>query len=92
MRVTNTILEARVPSMRHIYAIMWSLFSDLCSVQNKDPSSCEVSSILTFLRELLDKGHNSSMLRVYVGAIAVNHTLVAGQSVSNNDLNVKFGD
>ncbi len=28
MRVTNTILEARVPSMRHIYAIMWSLFSE----------------------------------------------------------------
>ncbi len=92
MRVTNTILEARVPSMRHIYAIMWSLFSDLCSVQNKDPSSCEVSSILTFLRELLDKGHNFSMLRVYVAAIAVNHTLVAGQSVSNNYLIVKFGD
>ncbi len=53
MRVTNTILEARAPSKRHLYGLMWSVFSDLCAVQNEDPSSCDMSSILTFLRELL---------------------------------------
>lgn len=44
----------------------------------------------SFLQELLDKGHTPSTLKLYVEAIAVNHSLVAGLSVVRNDLVVKF--
>ncbi|XP_016362283.1 taste receptor type 1 member 1-like [Sinocyclocheilus anshuiensis] len=40
--------------------------------------------------ELLDKGRAPSTLKVYVAAIAVNHSLEAGQSIGKNDLIVKF--
>lgn len=40
----------------------------------------------TFLQELLDRGRTPSTLKLYLVAIAANHTLVAGQSVSKNGL------
>ncbi len=72
-RVTNTILEARAPSTRCLYALKWSVFSVWFAAKNKDPSLCDMSSVLTFLQELLDKGCIPSTLKVYVAAIKVNH-------------------
>ncbi len=49
--------------------------------------------MLTFLQELLDKGRTPSTLKVYVAAIAANHSLEALSEVSTigrNDLVVKF--
>ncbi len=89
-RVTNTILEARAPSTRRLYALKWSVFSDWCSARTQDPTSCDVSHVLTFLQELLDKGHTPSMLKVYVAAIAANHSLEAGRTIGRNDLVIKF--
>ncbi len=89
-RVTNTILEARAPSTRCLYALKWSVFSVWFAAKNKDPSLCDMSSVLTFLQELLDKGCIPSTLKVYVAAIKVNHPLVADHSVGNNNLVVKF--
>ncbi len=89
-RVTNTILEARAPSTRRLYTLKWSVFSDWCSARTQDPTSCDVSHVLTFLQELLDKGHTPSMLKVYVAAIAANHSLEAGRTIGRNDLVIKF--
>ncbi len=53
-------------------------------------STCDVSHMLAFLQEQLDKGCTTSTLKGYVAAIAVNHSLMANQSVSRNVLVVKF--
>lgn len=58
--------------------------------QNEDPSACDISAILSFLQELLDKGCTPSMLKVYIAAITVNHALGAGQSVGRNNFVIKF--
>ncbi len=71
-RVTNTIMAARALSMRCLYALKVFAFSDWCAVWNEDPSSCDVSSILTFL---MDKGCTPSTIKVYGAAIVVNHAL-----------------
>ncbi len=51
----------------------------------EDWASCDILVILSFLQELLDKGHSPSMLKVYVAAIA-------GQSVGRNSLVVSFSE
>ncbi len=66
------------------------MFSVWFAAQNKDPSLCDMSSVLTFLQELLNKGCIPSMLKVYVAAITVNHPLAADHSVGKNNLVVKF--
>ncbi|XP_073706258.1 adhesion G protein-coupled receptor B3-like [Garra rufa] len=78
-RVRNTILESRALSTRRLYALKWSVFSDWCSVRSHDPISCDVSHVLTYLQELLDKGRSPSTLKVYMAAIAANHSPEAGQ-------------
>ncbi len=83
-RVTNTILEARAPSTRRLYALKWSVFSDWCSARNQDPISCDVSHMLIFLQELLDKGRTPSTLNVYMAAIAANHSPEAGRTIGRN--------
>lgn len=59
-------------------SLKWSVFSDWCAIWNEDPSSYGISLVLSFLQELLDKGHTPSTLKVYVASIPVNHALVAG--------------
>ncbi len=54
------------------------------------PSSREISLILSFLQELLDKGRSPSTLKVYVVAIAASHAPIVGQSVSKNNQVVRF--
>ncbi|KAL0171020.1 hypothetical protein M9458_035616, partial [Cirrhinus mrigala] len=68
--VLNTISQAGAPSTRWHYALKWSVFSD--------PISCDISLILSFLQELLDKGCSHSTLKVYVAAIAAYHAPIAG--------------
>ncbi len=55
-----------------------------------DPVSCDISLILSFLQELLDKGHSPSTLKVYVADIAASHALIAGQLVGRDNLVVCF--
>ncbi|KAI2654443.1 ORF V: Enzymatic polyprotein [Labeo rohita] len=61
--VLNTISQARAPSTRRLYALKWSVFSTWCSTRGKDPASCDISVILSFLQELLDKGRSPSTLK-----------------------------
>ncbi|KAI2668545.1 Gag-Pro-Pol polyprotein [Labeo rohita] len=88
--VLNTISQARAPSTRHLYALKWSVFSTWCSTHGKNPASCDISVILSFLQELLDKGRSPSTLKVYVAAIAAFHAPIADQSIGRNNLVVRF--
>ncbi|XP_042572020.1 uncharacterized protein LOC122135816 [Cyprinus carpio] len=89
-RVLDTISQARAPSTRRLYASKWSVFSTWCSDHGESPTSCDVSVILSFLQELLEKGRSPSTLKVYVATIAASHALITGQSVGRNDLVVRF--
>ncbi|KAF4115202.1 hypothetical protein G5714_002691 [Onychostoma macrolepis] len=80
------LIKLYYPSTQRLYAFKWSVFSDWCSARNQDPVSCDVSHVLTFLQELLDKGHTPSTLKIYVAAIAANHSLEAGRTIGRNAL------
>ncbi|KAL0173136.1 hypothetical protein M9458_033447, partial [Cirrhinus mrigala] len=84
--VLNTISQARAPSTRRLYALKWSVFSTWCSTRGKNPAFCDISVILSFLQELLDKGRSPSTLKVYVAAIAAFHAPIADQSIGRNNL------
>ncbi len=84
--VQNTITQARAPSTRRLYALKWCVFTTWCSTRGTDLVSCDISLILSFLQELLDKGRSPSTLKVFVAAIAASHTPIAGQSVDRNNL------
>ncbi len=86
----NTISQARTPSKRCLYALEWSVFSTFCTTCGTDPVSCDISLILSFLQELLEKGRSPSTLKVYVAAIAASHTSIDAQSMGRNNLVVCF--
>ncbi len=50
-----------------------------------DPEVCDLSLILSFLQELLEKGRSPSTLKVYVAAVAASHAPIDGQSVGKNN-------
>ncbi len=77
--VLNIIFQARAQSMRHLYALKWSVYSAWCATRGADPVLCYISLISSFLQELLEKGRSPSTLKVYVAAIAASHTPIAGQ-------------
>ncbi len=83
--VLNTISQARAPSMRCLYVLKWSVFSTWCTTHSSDPVLCDISLILSFLQELLEKGRSPSTLKVYVVAMAASR-----QSVGRNNLVVRF--
>ncbi len=83
--VLNIISQARVPSTRRLYAL-WSVFSARCSTRVADPVVCDISLILSYLQELLEKGRSPSTLKVYVAAIAALHAPIDGRSVGRNNL------
>ncbi len=89
-RVLNTIFEARAPSTRCLYALKWSVFSTWCLDHGENPSTSDLSVVLSFLQELLDKGCSPSTLKVYVASIAASHAPLAGQSVGSNNSVVRF--
>ncbi len=86
----NIISQAKALSMRRLYALKWSVFSAWCTTRGADPVLYDISLILSFLQELLEKGHSPSMLKVYVAAIAASHNPIDGQSVGRNNLVVRF--
>ncbi len=83
VRVSSTILEARAPSIRRLYALKWSVIRDWCYARSLDPTSCDVSHVLTFLQVLLINGRAPSTFKVYV---PVNRSLEAGQSIGRHNL------
>ncbi len=67
-----------------------SVFSAWCIICGADPVLFDISMILSFLQELLEKGCYPSMLKVHVAAIAASQALIDGQSVGRNNLVVRF--
>ncbi len=66
--VLNTISQARAPST---------------VVRGADPEVCDISLILSYMQELLEKCRSPSTLKVYIAAIAASHTPIDGQSVGS---------
>ncbi len=81
--VQNKITQARALSTRRLFALKWFVFA-WCSTCGTDPVSRDISLILSFLQELLDKGRSPSTLKVYVAAIAASHAPIVSQSVGRN--------
>ncbi|KAI2657489.1 Transposon Ty3-G Gag-Pol polyprotein [Labeo rohita] len=88
--VVNTLLQARAPSTRWLYDLKWRIFVNWCSSRGKDPRSCGIESVLSFLQGGLDRHLSASTLKVHVAAISANHDLVGGTSVGKHDLIIKF--
>ncbi len=84
------VSQARASSTRCFHALKWSVFSTWCATRGKDPVSCDILVILSYLQELLDKGRSPSTLKVYVAEISASHAPIAGQSVGRNNLVVRF--
>ncbi len=88
--VLNTISQARAPSTIRLFALKWSVFSAWCTLRGAGPVLCDILLILSYLQELLEKGHSPSTLKVYVAAIEASHAPLDGQSVGRNNLVVCF--
>ncbi|XP_057184332.1 uncharacterized protein LOC130550839 [Triplophysa rosa] len=76
----STITQARAPATRQLYAYKWHLVS----------SCCAIGVVLSFLQVRLESNLYPSTLKVCVAAIAAHHTLVAGKSLEQHDLVIKF--
>ncbi len=89
-RVLNTMAEARAPSTRRLYALKRSIFSAWCQDRDLDPVTSDVSVVLLFMQEMLDKQRSSSTIIVYAAAIVAFHALMAGRSVGRDSAVTKF--
>ncbi|KAI2665751.1 hypothetical protein H4Q32_022840 [Labeo rohita] len=88
--VVNTLLQTRASSTRRLYDLKWRIFVNWCSSHGKDPRSCGIESVLSFLQEGLDRHLSALTLKVHVAAISANHDLVGGRSVGKHDLIIRF--
>ncbi|XDV35093.1 hypothetical protein PO909_005124 [Leuciscus waleckii] len=88
--VVATITSARASSTRHVYALKWNLFVNLCSSKHREPTKCPISVVLSFLQEGLERRLSPSTLKVYVAAISAHHDAVEGKSVGKHDLIIRF--
>ncbi|KAK3542105.1 hypothetical protein QTP86_014357, partial [Hemibagrus guttatus] len=84
--VVETLLNAKAPFTRKLYALKWRLFSLWCAQREQDPVYCLVGTVLGFLQSRLSRGLSPSTLKVYVAAIAANHTLVLGATLGMHTL------
>lgn len=84
--VIQTLLSARAPSTRALYANRWKLFCVWCADQEVDPATCPIPALLRYLQVLLHRGLTASTLRVYVAAISARHVLVDGRTVGSHPL------
>ncbi len=75
---------ARGPSTQRLYALKLSIFSTWCQDRDLDPVISDVSEVLSFLQEMLDKQRSSSTVKVYTAAIAAFHAPIAGRSVGRD--------
>ncbi len=89
-RVLNTMAEARGPSTRRLYALKWSIFSACCQDRDLDPVTSDVSVVVSFLQEMLDKQQSSSTIKVYPAAIAAFHAPIVGRSVGRDSAVITF--
>ncbi len=89
-RVLDTMAEARAPSSRRLYTLKWSIFSAWCQDRDIDPVTSNVSVVLSFLQEMLDKQRSSSTIKVYTAAIAAFHAPIAGRSVGRDSEVIQF--
>ncbi len=80
----NIMEEARAPSTRRLYVLKWSVFSTWCQDSDLDPVTSDVSLVLSFLQEMLDKQRSSSTVKVYAAAIVAFHAPIAGRSVGRD--------
>ncbi len=74
--VLNTMAEARPPSTRRLYTLKLSVFSTWCQDRDLDPVPSDVSVVLSFLQEMLDKQHSTSTIKVYAAAIVASMPLL----------------
>ncbi len=88
--VVETILSARAPSTRRIYAFKWHIFENWCMAHHVDPVHCQVVAVLEFLQEKLSSGTCPGTLRIYVAAISACHVLIDGVSVGKHPLVARF--
>ncbi|KAK3542013.1 hypothetical protein QTP86_010323, partial [Hemibagrus guttatus] len=79
--VVETLLNAKAPTTRKLYALKWRLFSLWCAQHEQDPVYCLVGTVLGFLQSRISRGLFRSTLKVYVASIAANHTLVLGATL-----------
>ena len=84
--VLNTITQATAPSTRHAYALKWSLFSEWCASRREDPRTCQISIVLSFLQDKLERRLSPSTLKVYVAVISAHHDAVDGNPLGKHDL------
>ncbi len=89
-RVLDTMAEARAPSSWRLYTLKWSIFSAWCQDRDLDPVTSNVSVVLSFLQEMLDKQRSSSTIKVYTAAIAAFHAPIAGRSVGRDSEVIQF--
>ncbi|KAK3516461.1 hypothetical protein QTP70_015049 [Hemibagrus guttatus] len=64
--VVETLLNAKAPFTRKLYALKWRLFSLWCAQREQDPVYCLVGTVLGFLQSRLSRGLSPSTLKVYV--------------------------
>ncbi len=88
--VVETILNARAPSTRKLYALKWRLFVLWCEEGQLDPVNCAISIVLEFLQDRFSAGLAPSTIRVYVAAISASHAPVNGASVGQHPLTSRF--
>ncbi len=85
-RVLSTMAEARAPSTRCLYALKWSIFSAWCQDRDVEPVTSDVSVVLSFLQEMLDKQCSSFTIKVSIAAF---HAPIAGHSVGRDSVVIK---
>ncbi len=85
-RVLSTMAEARAPSTRCLYALKWSIFSAWCQDRDVEPVTSDVSVVLSFLQEMLDKQRSSFTIKVSIAAF---HAPIAGHSVGRDSVVIK---
>ncbi|KAK3550048.1 hypothetical protein QTP86_019148 [Hemibagrus guttatus] len=90
LEVVETLLNARAPSTRKLYALKWRLFSLWCAQREQDPMHCPIGTVLCFLQSNLSRGLSPSTLKVYVAAIAANHALVLGATLGRHLWSLTF--
>lgn len=69
--VFNTIQNTRAPSTRSWYDYKWGVFQRWCLKWDHIPFQSSVPVILSFSRELIDKGEAFYTIKFYLAAIAV---------------------
>ncbi len=88
-RVLNTMAEASAPSTKRLYTLKWSICLAWCQDRDIEPVTSEVSVVLSFLQEMLDK-RLSSTIKVHTAAIAAFRAPIAGRSVGRESVVIQF--